>query len=51
MIAFVIAAIVTPPDVISQFMLAIPMILLYEFGILMSRYITPRAKAVESADE
>ena len=49
-IAFVIAAIVTPPDVISQFMLAIPMILLYEFGILMSRYITPREKAADSAD-
>jgi sec-independent protein translocase protein TatC len=47
-IAFVIAAIVTPPDVISQFMLAVPMILLYEFGILMSRYITPREKLTEA---
>ena len=44
-IAFVIAAIVTPPDVISQFMLAVPMILLYELGIFMSRWITPREKA------
>ncbi len=43
-IAFVIAAIVTPPDVISQFMLAIPMILLYELGIFMSRWITPSAR-------
>ncbi len=34
--AFVIAAIVTPPDVISQFMLAIPLYLLYEFGIFIS---------------
>ena len=48
-IAFVIAAIVTPPDVISQFMLAVPMILLYEFGICMSRYITPREKVAEAA--
>ena len=47
-IAFVIAAIVTPPDVISQFMLAVPMILLYEFGIFMSRYITPREKVTET---
>ena len=31
---FVVAAIVTPPDVISQLMLAIPMCLLYEAGIL-----------------
>ena len=48
-IAFVIAAIVTPPDVISQFMLAVPMILLYEFGIFMSRYITPRESVTETA--
>lgn len=35
--AFVIAAIVTPPDVISQLMLAIPMCLLFELGILIAR--------------
>lgn len=35
--AFVIAAIFTPPDVLSQVMLAIPMILLYEFGLLLCR--------------
>ncbi|MBQ9260026.1 MAG: twin-arginine translocase subunit TatC [Neisseriaceae bacterium] len=32
--AFVIAAIITPPDVISQIMLAIPLLLLYEFGLI-----------------
>jgi sec-independent protein translocase protein TatC len=32
-VAFVIAAIVTPPDVISQLALAIPMCILYEIGI------------------
>jgi sec-independent protein translocase protein TatC len=42
--AFVVAAVVTPPDVLSQFMLAVPMCLLYEAGILVSRFITPRAK-------
>ena len=31
--AFVIAAVVTPPDVVSQLALAIPMCLLYEVGI------------------
>jgi len=35
--AFVVAAIVTPPDVISQLLLAIPMCLLYEVGILAAR--------------
>jgi sec-independent protein translocase protein TatC len=34
--AFIIAAIVTPPDVLSQLMLAIPMVLLYELGVLVA---------------
>jgi len=42
---FVLAAIVTPPDVISQLMLAIPMILLYEAGIIASRILAPRRAA------
>lgn len=49
-IAFIVAAIVTPPDVISQFMLAVPMILLYEFGLLMSRYVTPREKESDAQE-
>lgn len=39
---FVLAAIVTPPDVISQLMLAIPMCLLYEIGIHASRWLLPK---------
>ena len=47
--SFVIAAIVTPPDVISQLLLAIPMCLLYEVGIIAARLFgKPRASgAVE----
>ena len=41
--AFVIAAIVTPPDVISQLMLAIPMCLLYELGIVLANWMTKTA--------
>jgi sec-independent protein translocase protein TatC len=37
-IAFVVAAVLTPPDVLSQFALAIPIILLYEISILIIRY-------------
>ncbi len=37
--AFVIAAIFTPPDVVSQLMLAIPLCLLYELGMLMARFV------------
>ncbi len=36
--AFVIGAIFTPPDIISQFMLAVPMWLLYELGILVATF-------------
>ncbi len=38
--AFVVGAIFTPPDVISQFMLAIPMWLLYEAGIVVAVWMT-----------
>jgi len=38
--AFVIAAVVTPPDVVSQLALAIPMCLLYELGILAARFVS-----------
>ena len=35
-VIFVVAAIITPPDVVSQFMVAIPMVLLYELSILIA---------------
>lgn len=37
--AFIIAAVVTPPDVTSQFMLAVPMCLLYELGLFVARFV------------
>jgi sec-independent protein translocase protein TatC len=37
--AFVVGAIFTPPDVISQFMLAVPLWLLYELGIVLARFV------------
>jgi sec-independent protein translocase protein TatC len=40
-LAFIIAAIVTPPDVVSQLALAIPMCLLYELGIWAARITSP----------
>jgi sec-independent protein translocase protein TatC len=42
--AFVVAAVVTPPDVLSQFMLALPMCLLYEAGLFLARFINVRQK-------
>ncbi len=43
--AFVIAAIFTPPDVVSQLMLAIPLCLLYELGMFMARFVRKRGES------
>jgi sec-independent protein translocase protein TatC len=43
--AFVVGAIFTPPDVISQILLAVPLCLLYELGILLARLIGKSAGA------
>ncbi|WP_394342557.1 twin-arginine translocase subunit TatC [Pollutimonas thiosulfatoxidans] len=40
--AFVIAAVVTPPDVVSQFMLAVPLCLLFELGVLVASALKKR---------
>jgi sec-independent protein translocase protein TatC len=36
--------VITPPDVVSMLALLIPMCLLYEVGVFVARYITPREK-------
>lgn len=41
-IAFIVGMLLAPPDVMSQFLLAIPMWLLYEVGIIMSRFVYKR---------
>jgi sec-independent protein translocase protein TatC len=38
--AFVVGAIFTPPDVLSQVMLAVPLWLLYELGLLVARFVS-----------
>jgi sec-independent protein translocase protein TatC len=43
--AFVIAAVVTPPDVVSQLLLALPMCLLYELGLFAARYFKKPAES------
>ncbi|MGB1702672.1 MAG: twin-arginine translocase subunit TatC, partial [Cycloclasticus sp.] len=42
--AFVIGMLLTPPDVISQTLLALPMWLLFEIGLLMSKKFVPQHK-------
>jgi len=46
--AFFLGAILTPPDVISQIMLAIPMCLLYEVGIVAARLVVKKADTAEA---
>src|SRR5450830_195387 len=47
--AFVIAAVVTPPDVVSQLSLAVPMCLLFELGLLAAPIFARATKAPEEA--
>jgi sec-independent protein translocase protein TatC len=45
LVAFIVGAILTPPDVISQLALAVPFLLLYEIGILVARLFgAPRSR-------
>lgn len=45
-IIFVVAAILTPPDILSQVLLAVPLLLLYELSIILVRYVQKPAKPV-----
>ncbi len=47
--AFIVGMLLTPPDVISQTLLAVPVYLLYELGIIMARVLVP--KKVDESDE
>lgn len=48
---FVIAAVLTPPDVISQLMLAIPMLLLYELSVFSVRRVEKKREAEKPAED
>ncbi len=50
-LAFVIAAIVTPPDVVSQLALAIPMCILYEVGLFAAQFLLKAKEAEKEAEE
>ncbi|WP_309626624.1 twin-arginine translocase subunit TatC [Methylibium sp.] len=50
-VAFVVAAIVTPPDVISQLALAVPMCILYEVGIWAARVFLKGTRAPDASPE
>ena len=47
---FVVAAVLTPPDVISQLMLAIPMMLLYELSVFSVRRVEKKSEAAKAEE-
>jgi sec-independent protein translocase protein TatC len=47
--AFIVAAVFTPPDVLSQLLLAVPLCLLYELGVFIARFVVKPKAADESA--
>lgn len=46
--AFVIGAILTPPDIISQTLMAVPIWLLFEVGVVLAYFSTAKSRAAES---
>ncbi len=50
-VAFIVAAVITPPDIVSQLALAIPMCLLYELGLFAAGYFVRHTKAPDEADQ
>ena len=50
-VIFVLAAIITPPDIVSQVMVAVPMLGLYELSIVLSRAVGKMKKTADEAEE
>jgi len=48
--AFVVAAVVIPPDVISQLMMAIPLCLLFELGLFLARFVRKQSRRPPPAE-
>ncbi len=48
--AFCIGMLLTPPDVVSQVLLAVPMWVLFEIGLVMARYLGPAPDAADATD-
>ena len=46
---FIVAAVLTPPDVLSQMSLAVPLMLLFEGSIWSVRFVEKKVKAEEAA--
>lgn len=49
--AFIIGMLLAPPDVLSQTILAVPIWMLYELGLLMTRFVRPRQTVTKLSPE
>lgn len=49
LIIFIVAAVITPPDVVSQLLMAAPMLVLYELSVLVTWIFGPRPKKAENS--
>jgi sec-independent protein translocase protein TatC len=49
--AFVVGMILAPPDVVSMTLLAVPIYLLYELGMIMARIMVPGSREVDAQQE
>lgn len=49
--AFILGAIFTPPDVLSQFLLAIPLWILFEIGLITARYVVPKELQEQTTED
>ena len=50
-IIFVLAALLTPPDVLTQILMAIPLVVLYGVSILIVRLVNPHIEEEDEVDE
>lgn len=50
-IIFVLSALLTPPDMVTQFLMAIPMVILYGFSILIADYVGKKKEDEEEAED
>jgi sec-independent protein translocase protein TatC len=48
---FVVGMLLTPPDILSQTLLAVPMWMLFEIGLIAARWVKPRERAAQSASD
>ncbi|MBQ7676058.1 MAG: twin-arginine translocase subunit TatC, partial [Campylobacter sp.] len=50
-VIFIFAAVMTPPDILSQFLLAVPLIVLYGFSIYIAKMVNPATKDDDEKEE